>query len=48
MRRESQLSGWGEHAVDAYLDSLTKGGAPTAYLFRCLACGVHLAYSDFD
>ncbi|HUQ63903.1 MAG TPA: CbrC family protein [Acidimicrobiales bacterium] len=48
LRRESQLSGWGEDDVAVYLDSLTKGGAPTAYLFRCLTCGVHLAYSDFD
>ena len=29
------------HALDAE-------GSPTAYLFRCLHCGRHLAYSDMD
>lgn len=48
LRRESQSDGWGEQEAADYLGSLTKGGSPTAYLFRCLACRAHLAYSDFD
>jgi uncharacterized protein CbrC (UPF0167 family) len=37
----------GEHFA-AYLDALDPTGSPTAYLFRCLHCGTHLAYSDSD
>lgn len=48
LRRESQSAGWADQEIADYLDSLTKDGAPTAYLFRCLECGTHLAYSDFD
>ena len=33
---------------EAYLDALDPAGGPTAYLFRCLHCGTHLAYSDSD
>jgi uncharacterized protein CbrC (UPF0167 family) len=29
-----------------FLPSLDKHGGPTAYLFRCLHCGTHLAYWD--
>lgn len=32
--------------AEQYLMALTKNGQPTAYLFRCRACGTHLAYSD--
>lgn len=39
--------GWSTEQVDGYLRSLSKEGQPTAYLFRCRHCGVHLAYSDF-
>jgi uncharacterized protein CbrC (UPF0167 family) len=48
LRRESAAFGWDEKQVTAYVDSLTKGGSPTAYLFRCLVCSAHVAYSDFD
>ena len=48
LRREAASFGWDDHQITAYLASLTKGGSPTAYLFRCLVCGTHLAYSDFD
>jgi uncharacterized protein CbrC (UPF0167 family) len=33
--------------VDAVLAALDRDDEPTAYLFRCLHCGVHLAYADF-
>jgi uncharacterized protein len=29
-----------------YVDGLSVDGDATAYLFRCLVCGAHLAYSD--
>ena len=48
LRREGESFGWDERQITEYLVSLTKGGSPTAYLFRCLVCGTHLAYSDFD
>lgn len=32
---------------DRYLAALDANGQPTAYLFRCLHCGTHLAYSDY-
>ena len=48
LRRESEGFGWDEREITDYLNSLAKGDSPTAYLFRCLVCGTHLAYSDFD
>jgi uncharacterized protein len=36
--------GWDE----GYLQALTTDGSPTAYLFECLHCGTHRAYSDSD
>lgn len=48
LRRESEGFGWDEQEIAAFLDSLAKGGSPAAYLSRCLVCGSHLAYSDFD
>jgi uncharacterized protein CbrC (UPF0167 family) len=38
--------GWPGETVDNYLSALHRDGAATAYLFRCLVCGTHLAYSD--
>jgi hypothetical protein len=32
----------------AFVGSLDVDGAATAYLFRCLHCGIHLAYADAD
>ena len=48
LRRECEGYGWGPQEVREYLDALAKDGSPTAYLFRCLVCGAHLGYSDFD
>jgi uncharacterized protein CbrC (UPF0167 family) len=47
---EHQVSGWGLDAddVEAFVGSLDPDGASTAYLFRCLTCGTHLAYADAD
>ena len=39
--------GWTAEDSHAYVNSLTASGQPTAYLFRCLNCGTHLAFSDF-
>ncbi|WP_130510106.1 CbrC family protein [Krasilnikovia cinnamomea] len=39
--------GWSAEQVEGYVQSLSKDGQPTAYLFRCRRCGAHLAYSDF-
>ena len=43
----AQYHNWRPRQIDEYLQTLTKDGAPTAYLFRCRHCGGHLAYSDF-
>ncbi|MCU1389823.1 MAG: hypothetical protein JWL72_3161, partial [Ilumatobacteraceae bacterium] len=32
--------------TEAFVRSLDVDGDATAYLFRCLACGTHLAYAD--
>jgi uncharacterized protein CbrC (UPF0167 family) len=48
LRHEHDGLGWTVDAVENYIQSLDKDGAPTAYLFRCSACGTYLAYSDFD
>jgi uncharacterized protein CbrC (UPF0167 family) len=42
-----ELSSWPEPQVDSYIKALTKDDQPTAYLFRCRVCDIHLAYSDF-
>ena len=34
--------------TQALVGSLDVDGSPTAYLFRCLHCGTHLAYADMD
>lgn len=47
LRHEHDGLGWTDADVDAYLKALDPEGQPTAYLFRCRACGTHLAYSDF-
>ncbi|MEU9150741.1 CbrC family protein [Streptomyces sp. NPDC048417] len=38
---------WPSGQADGLLDSLDKDGRPTAYLFRCRVCDVHLAHADF-
>jgi uncharacterized protein CbrC (UPF0167 family) len=39
---------WSNDEVDDYLSALSTTSSPTAYLFRCLSCETHLAYSDSD
>ncbi|MFI6806358.1 CbrC family protein [Streptomyces luteogriseus] len=38
---------WSPDEVEHFLTSLDRDGPPSAYLFRCRACGTHLAYADF-
>ncbi|MFE6152187.1 CbrC family protein [Streptomyces sp. NPDC057889] len=47
LRRAARDGGRPADQVEHYLSSLTKDGQPTAYLFRCRVCAIHLAYSDF-
>jgi hypothetical protein len=48
LRHEHDGLGWTTEQVEEYLRQLDPQDPPTAYLFRCRACGTHLAYSDFD
>jgi uncharacterized protein CbrC (UPF0167 family) len=43
---ENDQFGWIPEQSQRYVDSLDADGQPTAYLFSCLHCGVHLAFSD--
>lgn len=45
-----RIAGWGMEPddVEAVIGSLDVDGSATGYLFRCLHCGVHLAYADMD
>jgi len=43
---ENDSFGWTPERSRRFVDSLDANGEATAYLFRCLACGRHLAYSD--
>ena len=45
---EHDQYGWTAEQTAAYLKSLGRDHSPTAYLFKCIVCGSHLAYSDFD
>ncbi|MFC9670662.1 CbrC family protein [Streptomyces sp. NPDC056949] len=47
LRREARDEGRPADQVEHYPSSLDKDGQPTAYLFRCRVCAIHLAYSDF-
>jgi hypothetical protein len=38
--------GWTVRESQEYVDALDADGEATAYLFRCLVCGSHLAFSD--
>jgi uncharacterized protein CbrC (UPF0167 family) len=38
--------GWSREDTDKLLSHLDRATGPTAYLFRCLHCGAHLAYWD--
>lgn len=48
LREDCQRLGWPGERIEKFLSSLDKRGAPTAYLFQCLHCGIHLAYRDID
>ena len=48
LRRECEEYGFTPAETADHLAALDKDGEPTAYLFRCRRCGVHLAYSDFS
>jgi uncharacterized protein len=48
LRGENGGFGWPAQQMEEYLDALSADGSPTAYLFRCLHCSAHLAYSDCD
>jgi uncharacterized protein len=47
LRAEAEGLGWNPVEAQQHVGSLQLDGPPTAYLFRCLHCGTHLAYSDF-
>ncbi|MEU9283315.1 CbrC family protein [Streptomyces sp. NPDC048275] len=47
LRRECAAWEWPPDQVEGFLGSLEKDDQPTAYLFRCRVCAVHLAYADF-
>jgi uncharacterized protein CbrC (UPF0167 family) len=46
LRHEHDAYGWSAEEVEDHVAALDRDGQPTAYLFRCLHCGTHLAYSD--
>lgn len=46
LRREAQELGMDAAAAQEWISRLSPDGDMTAYLFECLHCGVHLAYSD--
>jgi uncharacterized protein CbrC (UPF0167 family) len=48
IRQECADSGWDAEQTEAYLDAMHADGEVTGYLFRCIQCGAHLAYSDFS
>jgi uncharacterized protein len=43
---ENDCFGWTAEQSRSYVDSLDASGEATAYLFRCLICNAHLAFSD--
>ncbi|MEV7522371.1 CbrC family protein [Streptomyces sp. NPDC091371] len=47
LRREAGRWGWAAEVVESHLGALDKDGQPVGYLFRCRACGRHMAYADF-
>ncbi|MGW1746026.1 CbrC family protein [Streptomyces sp. NPDC002092] len=48
LRRECAEWKWPPGQIEEFLRSLDNEDQPTAYLFRCRACGAHLAYADFS
>ena len=45
---ENDEFGWSPEQSEEYVKHLRTDGDATAYLFRCLACGVHMAYTDMS
>lgn len=45
---ENDPFGWTAEESQAYVESLHEDGDATAYVFRCLHCGTHLAYTDMS
>ena len=43
---ENERYGWTPEQSAAFVRSLDENGGRTAYLFRCLVCHAHVAYSD--
>ena len=48
LRHECEEYGFTPDQTEEHLAALDRDGDPTAYLFRCRHCGVHLAYSDYS
>ena len=48
MRATAKAHRWNAEETRTFLEALDPDGSPTAYLFRCLHCGTHLGYFDFD
>lgn len=48
LSHDHNRDGWSLEQSVSYLTNLRRDASPTAYLFKCLGCGRHLAYSDFD
>lgn len=46
--REHDEFGWTPEKSKAYVEALHRDGDATAYLFRCLHCDRHIAYSDMS
>ncbi len=45
---ENDEFGWSEESSKTWVESMSTDRSPTAYLFRCLHCGIDLAYADMD
>lgn len=45
---ENDEFGWSPEQSERYVRRLDADGDATGYLFRCLHCGTHLAYSDMS
>ena len=46
LRADLAEIGVGEDEADRQIKMMRRDGDLTGYLFRCLHCGAHLAYSD--
>jgi uncharacterized protein len=46
IRDELRQHGWPSEEIERFLPGFDRTGEPTAYLFRCLHCGTHLAAWD--